>query len=411
MKKVLFIADGSLSNPILQSQGLPQLVINSDFGCIPFMMSFENPLVLSQNSNDYNRYLETKALFGEKITLVEVIVPFANANFILQNQILRALRFLLMILKGIYAVVQLTNREKIDVIHCRSSYPTIIGVLSKFFTGARVIYDNRGIWSEESKGGHFNILPMLYHIIESVLLRFVDKVVVVSKPFREHLLSNYAINNLDKKITVIKNGFSPERITFTEDSRITRRKEENLHDRLVMVYSGTLSKWQMFDQICEAFLCLKSMEPKALFLVLSPDSAQVSEILGEKGIADSDYKIFNITNNQLGKYLILGDFGTLFREKLILNKVSAPIKFAEYLGAGLPVLLTKGIGDTEEICHNGEFGVVIEDLQRDVESSLVRMIQLLNQEGIHQKCSDMAIKEISVNSAAEKYRAIYFARD
>jgi glycosyltransferase involved in cell wall biosynthesis len=406
MKKILFIADGSLSNPILQSQGLPQLLLNTDSECQPFIMSFENPLSLSENLSDQKRYDETKALLGTKIIHVKVIVPFSNSKF--NFKILKVIRFVLMIFKGVLATIHLTYNERISVVHCRSSYPTIIGVVAKLFTGVKVIYDNRGIPSEELKGRSLNIIPFFYKRIESILLYLSDEIVVVSKPFKEFLLMSHKFKHLDKKITIIVNGFSAERISYSDELRRTRREEENLQDKVVMVYSGTLSKWQMFEQICDVFLCLKAIEPRAFFLVLSPDSDRVREIFINLNLLETDYRIFNITNNELGKYLIVGDFGTLFREEILLNKVSSPIKFAEYLASGLPVLLTKSIGDTEDICRRNGIGVVIEDMQKDIGSALIKIRNLVNQEGVHQKCSDVACRELSVISAAKKYRTIYF---
>jgi glycosyltransferase involved in cell wall biosynthesis len=409
MKKVLFVADGSLSNPILQSQGIPQLLINSEVVCKPFLISFENPLLLSKDEVVQKRYTQSKEMLCNKVVHIEIIVPFAKSEFILQYAFLRILRFLLMMFKGVIIVSKLANKERIDVVHCRSSYPTIIGIISRFFTKFKVIYDNRGIPGEETKVTGFNPQSFVYRKIEYSLLRLVDTIVVVSKPFKTYLVENYSIKNLSEKIEVIENGFSPDRINFSERLRKSRRIEEKIDDKIVMVYSGSLSKWQMFEKICDAFILLHSIESKAFFLILSPDEDRVKEILSTKMINSENYRVYNITNNQLGEYLILGDFGTLFREKLLLNKVAAPIKFAEYLAAGLPVLLTEEIGDTEAFCNEGRYGVVIENLNKDLLPSLIKMLELISEKEIHGECAELAQRELSVVSAATKYARIYFS--
>ncbi len=407
--KVLFIADGSLSNPILQSQGIPHLLVNSANGIKSYLMTFENPLVLRDDAKQRDRFEQAKKMLGGVITHVEIPVPFGESRMIMNNPILRGLRFFLMIIVGIIETTGIVNKERIEVLHCRSSFPTIIGVVTKFFTSCKVIYDNRGIPGEEMKSRKFDPQSSVYNAVESSLLKHSDSVVVVSNPFKDYLIKRYHEQKLFVKIKVIENGFSPDRIQYSDSLRANRRKEEGLEDRLVMTYSGTLSKWQMFEEICEAFLLLKKIESKALFLILSPDSAQVEKILLSRNIPSEDFRIFNITNNQLGEYLILGDFGTLFRKPLLLNTVAAPIKFAEYLGAGLPVLLTRGIGDTEMMCRKGQFGVVIDPSFRDMEAALKEIVALSGSDGIHKKCSEYAISSLSVDSAAKKYLDIYFS--
>lgn len=407
--KVLFIADGSLSNPILQSQGIPHLLVNSAKGIKPYLMTFENPLVLRDDAKQRERFDQAKKILDAKITHVEIPVPFGESRMIMNNPILRGLRFFLMIIVGIIETISFVNKERIEVLHCRSSYPAMIGVATKFFTSCKVIYDNRGIPGEEMKGRIFDPQSSVYNAIESSLLKHSDYVVVVSTPFKDYLIKKYPQQKLFVKTKVIENGFSPERIKYSDSLRTNRRMEEGLEERVVMTYSGTLSKWQMFEEICDAFITLKKIEPGALFLILSPDSEEVKRKVLSKNISTNDFRIFNITNNQLGEYLILGDFGTLFREPLLLNRVAAPIKFAEYLGAGLPVLLTRGVGDTEEMCGNGQFGVVIDPSGVDIETALKKIVSLTKSPGIHKKCSEYALSTLSVDSAAAKYLNIYFS--
>jgi glycosyltransferase involved in cell wall biosynthesis len=43
-----------------------------------------------------------------------------------------------------------------------------------------------------------------------------------------------------------------------------------------------------------------------------------------------------------------------------VNRVASPVKFAEYLHAGLPVVLTRGIGDASGWVREHGLGVVLE---------------------------------------------------
>lgn len=54
-------------------------------------------------------------------------------------------------------------------------------------------------------------------------------------------------------------------------------------------------------------------------------------------------------------YLIVGDYGLLIREETITNKVSSPVKFAEYLACGLKVIISNNLGDYSEIIDNNNY--------------------------------------------------------
>ncbi|GMU89962.1 MAG: hypothetical protein AMXMBFR49_21680 [Chlorobiota bacterium] len=409
MKTVLFIADGPLGNPILQSQGIPHLIENHDHGINSYLLTFENRLLQAGDKKLQERHSNSLAMLEGKVNHLPVYVPFDTARWIMSNKILRALRFLLMILKGIFVTTSFVLNNRIDFIHCRSSYPAIIGTVVRFLTGCRIIYDNRGIPGEELGSGGIDIQTMLYKKAEPWLLKYSDRIVVVSGAFRDHLTETFKINGLAEKITVIENGYSPGRISFSEEKRARRREEEGLTGKLVMTYSGTLSKWQMFDEICEAYRVFRSRVEEPFFLVLTPDEEEAAGVIRSKGIPDGEWMIRNIKGNNLGDHLILGDFGTLFREKLLLNRVAAPIKFAEYLGAGLPVLISEGIGDTELFCRKGNVGVVFDLSDQGIENAVTEMKGLLGEPAIHTRCAEFAKENLSLKSAAEKYRKLYIS--
>ncbi len=60
-------------------------------------------------------------------------------------------------------------------------------------------------------------------------------------------------------------------------------------------------------------------------------------------------------------YLHCCDYGILLREQSVTNKVASPVKFAEYLYAGLPVLITKNLGDFSEYVKSNNCGHVLDE--------------------------------------------------
>jgi hypothetical protein len=75
-------------------------------------------------------------------------------------------------------------------------------------------------------------------------------------------------------------------------------------------------------------------------------------------------QIFNrwLTFDKVQPVLSMCDYGILYREQSITNKVAAPTKFAEYLSAGLPVMISEGIGDYTSFVKQHDCGMVLNDL-------------------------------------------------
>jgi hypothetical protein len=140
---VLFIVDGSLSNPILFSQGIPHIQENDLKGVKYSILSFENKSCSSHGSKSRDRYLEAmKELEG----VAKVYSVYLDLD---KNSLLRKLRFILAIFYGIIQGIKIKKNNDIKIIHCRSNQPTLIGLLIKLLTDVKVIFDNRGLVSDE----------------------------------------------------------------------------------------------------------------------------------------------------------------------------------------------------------------------------------------------------------------------
>lgn len=55
------------------------------------------------------------------------------------------------------------------------------------------------------------------------------------------------------------------------------------------------------------------------------------------------------------------DLAVIFRKQDLVNRVACPTKFAEYLGCGLPVLCTEGIGDLSQLVRSNNLGWIMQD--------------------------------------------------
>jgi len=397
---VLFIVDGSLSNPILFSQGIPHIQENVLRGVKYSILSFENTNRFSHGSKIGDRYMEAmKELEG----VAKVYSIYLDLE---KNSLLRKLRFILSILHGVIQGIIIIRKDDIKIIHCRSNQPTLIGLLIKLFSNVRVIFDQRGLVSDEIPSNrHFRIF--LEKKMENIYYKFSDAIVVVSAVFKDYLISTNTILKKHKsKIYVIENSFSYRRFQYSFELRENQLTENNLKNRYIMVFSGPSVSWQRFDLVVETFKELKKIKPESYLLIISYDPL-INQLVQNSGILEQDFSIHNLRASDVNKYLIMGDFGIIFGDKRILRKVSAPIKFGEYLASGLPILLMDEIGDTAGITMKYNVGVIIKNEEEIFEWGIKKIIELTSQPDIKLRCRRAADQELSLHSSAQKYYSLY----
>jgi hypothetical protein len=85
--------------------------------------------------------------------------------------------------------------------------------------------------------------------------------------------------------------------------------------------------------------------------------------LRDAGVSIEQTHILTVTHREVAKYLAAADLGILgrglFEDMTLVNQVSSPIKFGEYLASGTPVVLSEGIGDFSNLAARERVGVVL----------------------------------------------------
>ena len=78
------------------------------------------------------------------------------------------------------------------------------------------------------------------------------------------------------------------------------------------------------------------------------------------------------------------DYGLLIRENSFTNQVASPVKFAEYLCCGLPVIISERLGDYSEFVEKNGCGYIIKDNVQCI--SKIKKVSLEEKE----KCFNLA---------------------
>jgi glycosyltransferase involved in cell wall biosynthesis len=160
---------------------------------------------------------------------------------------------------------------------------------------------------------------------------------------------------------------------------------------------------------------------KLFFLMLVPaaDHEKVRALMMKHRLPESCVLLTELPHDQVTSALRLAHVGLLLRHAHPVNEVSSPTKFGEYLAAGLPVLMTDGIGDFSRLAAEERVGLVLEasllQLDKFPKEELSRVIDFVRESRqrralVADRCRDLARARLhwdaSTAALLESYRAI-----
>jgi len=283
------------------------------------------------------------------------------------------------------------NLDKINVLHCHGEAGSYLGLLARKEIGKDIplISDLRGLVSQESllctkegnlvRGFLFNLRAHEFQKIEESVVKESNFIFCVSRKFKKYLEEVHRIS--PDKIAVVPTLVDGGSFFFNPEVRARKREELGIEGRIVFVYSGSTVNWQLPEVTVAFFKKIKEMIPEALLLFLTNNIFLARRYFD--GIDRKDYLLASVPYGEVPHYLNAADIGILLREKNLVNRVASPIKFGEYLCCGLPVIISSGIGDTEEIIERHGIGRLIDLEDLNIEKNdLIQFLDNINREGI-----------------------------
>lgn len=382
---IAFIADGSINNPILFSQGIPLLKNNIKKGYKSFLITFE-----LKDSDKKSIELKLKSVSDSLVQTMPIFL----------TEVKYVPGWLFYFSEGLIKLYFYIKKNNINILHARSFFPSIISHIIKLFSFGKiyVIYDTRGVFIEEEiYKGHWkvnSIKTKFFKLIDKYLLQNSDHIVVVSNKHKDYIHKLYPKISLDKRISIINN-----KLQINSDFKY----ENKVQNKIIGIYSGSAAAWQKIDEVINLIKISSEYFNNINYKILTYDPAPFNNLfVGYKG---ENYMIETTSHDNVFNVLSNCSFGILMRENMIVNQVSSPLKFAEYLHAGLPVLMSEGVGDCEEIILKYNVGVIIRN--NNLINSIESMIEVLKDSTIHMRCHEVAKKEFNINDAFDSYNMIY----
>jgi glycosyltransferase involved in cell wall biosynthesis len=160
----------------------------------------------------------------------------------------------------------------------------------------------------------------------------------------------------------------------------------------------------LFEMIC-------GTKENALFFGITPSPERLVQTLNDRGIRQKDSKLMSAAHTEVPELLAAADLAVLLRDRSSVNRVASPVKFAEYLAAAVPVVLTEGIGDYSALVRSTQVGCVLPDFSLSKESGDHLAQFLADNPGgaaeLRERCHELAARELSAERASAETDALY----
>ena len=128
-------------------------------------------------------------------------------------------------------------------------------------------------------------------------------------------------------------------------------------DDIILVYAGSTAGWQSLSYMEPVLKHLLIKDDRVKLLFMSGEDATISELEDTfPGRVQSKW----VKHEEVVELMRLCDYGLLIREDSVTNQVASPTKFAEYLGAGLQVLISEKLGDYSDFVRQAGGGMVVD---------------------------------------------------
>jgi glycosyltransferase involved in cell wall biosynthesis len=193
--------------------------------------------------------------------------------------------------------------------------------------------------------------------IEAQGVRRANTVITRSPAASEILIARAGPPVDPTKFHVVVNGRDPQLFDIGQDADRGAVRAELVvsSDAPLLVYSGSIGAQYRLDLIARLFQSVRSYRPDAHLLMLTGSPVLARSMLKDVGGDSKAVSVLQATPQEVPRYLAAADVGLAYRASSFSMQAVAPVKLAEYLLCGLPVVGTAKVGDTAAAQAAGVF--------------------------------------------------------
>ncbi len=403
-RRVLFISYNGMLDPLGQSQVLPYLRELAKRGVRFTLLSFERPPAFSPAGRTQCETLQR-----------ELAADGIRWQWVRYHQTPSLPATAYDVLMGIRVAGKLVLEQQIEMVHARSHIPATIALSLKKRFGTKLIFDVRGLLAEEyADAGHWQEGSTAYRITKRMERRAfaaTDGLVTLTEKIWPLIRDWPGLSGREVIHEVIPCCTNLELFKFNEESRARLRAELGIEDQFAVIYSGSIDGWYLTEKMADFFAYLVRKRPDAHFLWLTPSRHErIHELMAARAVDSHSYTVRSAKPDEVPSYLSAADAGIAFIKSCFSKLASSPTKYAEYLACGLPLVVNRGIGDSDSLITEEDAGVLVREFSEgeyeQVISQLDRFMQ--NPDATRKKAREIAAKLFDVRTVGvDRYARLY----
>lgn len=167
----------------------------------------------------------------------------------------------------------------------------------------------------------------------------------------------------------------------------------------LLVYSGSVGAQYRLDQATDLLRHMCHRRADSHLLVLSGSPAEAASILANAGCIEGSVTVRRSAPADVPRFLAAADVGMAFRAPSFSMQAVAPVKIAEYLLCGLPIVGNSQIGETKASI---DAGVFFDGSNLDAASWIIDYV-LPSRSVLSVKARKVGVDYFSLDSTVESY--------
>ncbi len=401
-KEILYITYDGLTSSLGESQVLPYIYGLAKEGYLFTILSFEKEHECSpekelalQERFSHRGIRWIKLRYSGKPPLFSTLYDIFRGVQVLRKLLLRE------------------GKKEKRIVHCRSAVPQFIASLLSLRFSLKILFDTRGFWFDERVDGGIWKRGMLYFIgkrIENWLFSRSSHITVLTRRAKAILEEHPSVREKGVPVSVITTCADSERFrNGKRNEGVESRYRLDFLDgkEFVFLYSGSVGTWYLFKETLQFYKVLQTvLKETALLIVTHSDHNDIRNILLQEGIKDAH--LITARHHDIPSVLQYADANGFFILPAYSKQASMPTRMGESLAAGIPVVINKGIGDTEEIVRENNVGVVVEELSSfSYREAAEKLRALCCDPDIKMRCRKTALRYFSLEKGIKRYAGIY----
>lgn len=303
-------------------------------------------------------------------------------------------------IRGARHIKKAVHDWKIDTLMPRSLMPALATLSMRDRSGLRVIFDADGFAIDERvdfaglspRGLNYRIM----RDIEAQMIRVADTVLTRTQAAIPILQARAGAGTDPSKYYVVTNGRK-----ITPLAALSNDSDDNRGP--VVCYAGSIGAQYCPETMLTVACAIRAHHPDLRFKVFSADGDNMEKVIAKSGMSDRAWiTVARIAPQDVQTHLADCDVALSFRKPAFSTQGVAPIKLGDYLLAGLPIIGSAGVGNTQPLINAGVF-LASDGSNIDEIVDWVSGVVMKDRPGMREACRNIGEAQFSISDSVARY--------